>query len=121
MLFCFGSLDVTVAPLETVPLKLAGLKARGILPVLPGSIFLSHVPAVVQPQPGRTSVISSVALPVLVTMKSCCGLSVGATFPKLKLISENVARGPELVSAGAAEIEVAVRLIATADNTLNLK
>jgi hypothetical protein len=31
------------------------LNWSGMDPVLPGSTFLSQVPAVVQPQPGRTS------------------------------------------------------------------
>src|SRR5437867_9420423 len=101
MLACAASLHVTVAPLEIGPLKFPGLNWRGILPVFPGSICLSQAPAVVQPQPGRTSVISSMALPVLVKMKSCWGLSVGLTLPKLKLVSANWMCAPFVVAAGA--------------------
>src|SRR5215475_6215521 len=64
-----GSLQVTVADFVTVPLKPAELNWSGMDPVLPGSTFLSHVPAVVQPQPGRTSRISKVVAPVLVNTK----------------------------------------------------
>src|SRR6266498_2131487 len=78
-----GSVHETVADLVTIPPKLAELNCSGIRPVLPGSTFLSHVPAVVQPQPGRTSVISRVEVPVFVKMKSCRTSSPELTFPKL--------------------------------------
>lgn len=61
-----GSLQVTVTVLLMFPLKLPPLNWIGILPVPPGAISRSQVPAVVQPHPGRTSESTSVALPVLV-------------------------------------------------------
>src|SRR5207248_1251972 len=77
-----GSLHVTVACFKTAPPKLAELNWSGILPVLPGSTSLSQVPAVVQPQPGRTSLISKVAVPMLVNTNSCFTTSPELTLPK---------------------------------------
>src|SRR5882672_10162693 len=70
-------------------------------PVFPGSTFLSHVPAVVQPQPGRTSAISSVEVPVLVNTNLCFTTSLAPTFPKSYTRESNSMRGP-LVGAPAS-------------------
>src|SRR4051794_37017380 len=68
---CPGSSLVTVATFVTLPPKPVELNCSGIDPVLPGSTVLSHVPAVVQPQPGFTSRIFNVAEPVLVKTNAC--------------------------------------------------
>src|SRR5437667_1612146 len=84
-----GSLHVTVADFATAPPKLAELNSRGMEPVLPGSICLSQVPAVVQPQPGRTSMICKVAVPMLVNTKSCFTTTPELTLPKSYTSSAN--------------------------------
>ena len=66
---CVGSLQVTVAFFTSAPPKLAVLSCSAIVVVWPGSIRRSQVPAVVHPQPGRTSLISNGAFPVLVRTK----------------------------------------------------
>src|SRR5580765_520630 len=91
-----GSLQVTVADFVTLPLKLAELNWSGMTPVLPGMTFRSHVPAVVQPQPGRKSVISNKALPVLVNTKLCLTSSPALTLPKSKTRLANSTLGPEV-------------------------
>src|SRR5207245_926736 len=78
------SLQVTVADFVTLPSKLAELNWSGMTPVLPGLTCRSQVPAVVQPHPGRTSVISSKVAPVLVNTKSCLTNAPALTLPKLK-------------------------------------
>src|SRR5437667_7630132 len=72
-------------------------------PVLPGLTCRSQVPAVVQPQPGRTSVISSTALPVFVNTKSCLTNSPALTLPKSKTRLANSIPGPEVSGAPAAD------------------
>src|SRR5262244_3353125 len=77
-------------------------------PDFPGSIRLSQVPAVVQPHEGRTSVISSTALPVFVKKKSCFTTSPALILPKSKDSLAKVIRGPECsvrVSFGAGAEE----------------
>src|SRR5262245_33560147 len=98
-----GSLQVTVVDLVTLPLKLAELNWRGIWPVSPGLICRSQVPAVVQPHPGRTAVISSNALPVLVNTKSCLTNSPALALPKSKTRLANSIRGPEVDGAPGAD------------------
>src|SRR6185503_15859609 len=100
-----GSLQVTVACFITTPPKLAELNWSGIEPVLPGSTFLTQVPAVVQPHPGRTSLISRVAVPMLVKTNECVTTSPVLTLPKSYTISANSIRGPELsvFARGAAD------------------
>src|SRR5213592_1628109 len=98
-----GSVQVTFADFVTLPLKLAELNWSGMTPVLPGLTCRSQVPAVVQPQPGRTSVISSKLLPVLVNTKSCLTNSPALTLPKSKTWVANSILGPEVSGAPAAE------------------
>ena len=83
------NLHVTVADFVTAPPKLAELNWSGMLPVLPGSICLSQVPAVVQPHPGRTSLISNVAVPTLVNTNECFTNSPELTLPKSYTVSAN--------------------------------
>src|SRR5258707_15513277 len=90
-----------------------------MVPDLPGWTCLSQAPAVVQPQPGRTSLISSNALPVLVKTKLCLTGSPDSTFPKSKVFVVNSILGPEgggLVAFGAALVcaRVETRLPITA-------
>src|SRR6266540_2301964 len=106
-----GSLQVTVVDMVTAPPKLEELNWRGMVPVLPGSTCLSQLPAVVQPHPGRTSLISSVAVPTLVNTKSCRTNSPEVTLPKLKTLVANSILGPEVSTgdSGAGEFFVCAR------------
>ena len=103
-----GSLHVTVADLLTAPPILAELSWRGIVPVLPGSTCLSQLPAVVQPHPGRTSLISSVASPTFVNTKSCRTTSPELTLPKLKTSVANSILGPAVGAGGSGIGEFSV-------------
>src|SRR6266516_3320677 len=98
-----GSLQVTVADFVTLPLKLSELNWSGMRPVFPGWTRRSQVPAVVQLHPGRTSVISSKALPVLVNAKSCLTNSPALTLPKSKTWVANSIWGPDVPGAPAAD------------------
>ena len=84
-----GSLQITLADFVTVPLKLAELNWRGMAPVLPGSTCLSQFPAVVQPHPGRTSLISKMSVPMFVNTKSCRTVSPEVTLPKSNTVPAN--------------------------------
>src|ERR1041384_5530131 len=112
MLGWLVSLQVMDAVLVMEPLKLMVFTCNGILPVLPGSTFLSHSPAVVQPQWGLTLMISSVASPTLVKTKSALATTPALTRPKSWVVSENwifgvpVWAGVALV-AGAAFVAAA--------------
>src|SRR6266536_2308841 len=105
---CPGSLHVTVADFVTMPPKLAELNCSGMTPVLPGSTRLSHSPAVVQPHPGRTAVISRVALPVLVKMKSWRTNSPALTLPKWYTLVSNSIFGAEVCAAVTVAVALAV-------------
>src|SRR6266545_6683318 len=72
-------------------------------PVLPGLTCRSHVPAVVQPHPGRTSVICSKAIPELVNTKSCRTNSPALTLAKSKTWVANSILGPDVSGAPAAD------------------
>src|SRR3954462_6939288 len=80
MFECAASSLVTVATFVTFPPNPVELNCNGMEPVLPGSTVLSQVPAVVQPQPGLTSRMFSVAEPVLVKTKECFTTSPDFTF-----------------------------------------
>src|SRR5262245_12465458 len=99
-----GSFQDTVADFLTSPSKLAELNWSGMIPVLPGSTCRSQVPAVVQPQPGRTPLISSKTLPVLVNTKSCLTNSPGLTLPKSKIRVANSILGLEVSGVPAADV-----------------
>src|SRR6266536_5484912 len=105
---CPGSLHVTVADFVTMPPKLAELNCSGMTPVLPGSTRLSHSPAVVQPHPGRTAVISSVALPVLVKMKSWRTNSPALTLPKWYTLVSNSIFEAEVCATVTVAVAVAL-------------
>src|SRR5438045_72717 len=71
-----------------------------MLPVFPGSTFLVHSPAVVQPQPGRTLLISSVSQPMLVKIKVCLMGSPDLALPKSYVGVSNATFAP--VTPGVA-------------------
>src|SRR6185436_1177107 len=99
----------------TPPPKPVELNWRGMAPVLPGSTRRSQLPAVVQPHPGRTSVISSVAVPVLVNTKACLTTTPALVLPKSNTVASNSILGPEVAgwatvaAAGSDEILVWAR------------
>src|SRR5262245_44235283 len=95
------SLQVTVVGLDTEPPNPAELNCSGIMPVWPGATSRSHLPELVQPHPGLTSVIWSVAVPVFVTMKSCLTNSPLFAFPKSNSVLWNSIFGVPAVDAGA--------------------
>src|SRR6516164_4497498 len=93
MFDCRGSLQMMVAVLATAPANPPELNWRGTAPVLPGCTNRSHTPALVHPQPGFTSITSSVAVPVLVNRKLCLTDSPQAILPKSNTVDPNSIRG----------------------------
>src|SRR5213078_2383832 len=123
---CPGSLHVTVACLITEPPKLAELNWSGMMPVLPGSTFLSQASAVVQPHPGRTARCSSVAAPTLVNTKSSLTSSPEFTLVKSYTMESNWIFGPAAgatagggvgsLDSAAIEARVASRVVTVNDD-----
>src|SRR5207245_1578928 len=76
------SFEVTVTVFVTGPLYEELLNWMGMSPVLPGSTWCDHSPAVVQPQEGCTFVSMSNSSPPLVKAKVCLTGSPALTLPK---------------------------------------
>src|SRR5262249_30978267 len=90
-----GSLQVTVAILANGPLNPGRFNCSGIFPVRPGLTMRSQAPAVVQPHPGFTSVISRGPVPVLVNTKSCWIGEPDMILPKSNVEPANSILGAE--------------------------